>query len=252
MRLVFISDTHTYHKEVFKNLKNYINPNDYNILIHSGDISFKGKENEVTDFIHDLMNIDFFDDKIFISGNHDWCFQEINEPHHKDDYNWLRHLLYEENLSQSNCTYLEDKELVISIPELSRPIKFYGTPWQPEFHNWAFNLPRNGSELELKWGDIPKDTDILITHTPLFGIGDYTLGNMRVGCELLKDRVDIIKPLVHAYGHIHEGYGVQVENNTIFVNASICDRMYNPTNKPQVVDIKEYYGEIITTHIDAE
>jgi predicted phosphodiesterase len=252
MRLVCISDTHTYHRDVFKDLRNYINPNDFNILIHSGDISFRGTENEVTRFIYDLMNIDFFDYKIFISGNHDWCFQKINEPHHKDDYDWLRHLIFEENLGQSNIIYLEDNHLIISLPEFSRPLKIYGTPWQPEFHNWAFNLPRNGEELESKWNMIPKDTDILITHTPPHGIGDYTLSNIRVGCELLRFRVEQINPLVHIYGHIHEGYGVKVENKTIFVNASSCDRMYNPVNLPQIIEIKEYYGEIIASHIYAE
>jgi Icc-related predicted phosphoesterase len=161
-------------------------------------------------------------------------------------------LIFEENLAQSNVIYLEDKQLIIKSPELSRPIKFYGTPWQPEFHNWAFNLPRNGEELESKWSNIPEDTDVLITHTPPYGIGDYTLSNHRAGCELLMFRLEQINPLVHIYGHIHEGYGVQIKNKTIFVNASTCDRMYNPTNAPQIIDINEIYGEVIASHFYAE
>jgi len=252
MRLVCISDTHTQHNKMEYDLKQYIKKNDYNVLIHAGDISWNGKKDEVTDFIYWFQNINGFDDKIFISGNHDFCFQRINKPHRKGEYHWLNHLVFSENLSQSNCTYLEDNELVLTIPGFSRPIKIYGSPWQPKFRDWAFNLPRNGKELEEKWNKIPNDTDILITHTPPHGIGDYTLDNIRVGCELLRFRVEQLQPLVHVYGHIHEGYGVSDENKTIFVNASTCNSKYQPINQPQIIEINEYYGEIIASHIYAE
>jgi Icc-related predicted phosphoesterase len=252
MRLICISDTHTKHREVFKDLKKYVNQNDFNLLIHAGDISFRGSQNEVTQFMYDLMDIDYMDMKIFIAGNHDLCFEDINKPHHRGDFDWFHHLMNEENLMQSNCEYLEDKHIIIKQPNLSRPIKIYGTPWQPEFHNWAFNLPRNGWELEVKWNEIPEDTDVLITHSPPYGYGDYVLTNERVGCELLRNRVEQIKPLVHVFGHIHEGYGVNVKDKTIFANASVCNRYYMVTNQPHIIDINEVYGEIIATHIYAE
>jgi len=233
-------------------IKNYINKNDYNVLIHSGDLTSIGSEHEVIDFIHWLQNLSEFDMKIFIAGNHDCSFEDINLPHHDGDFDWFKHLINEENLSQSDCVYLEDSVVLLETPELSRPIKFYGSPWHPPFNNWAFNLPRNGEELELKWKNIPDDVDVLITHAPPYGIGDYTSRNERVGCELLTERLTILKPLVHAYGHIHEGYGVAIRDKTIFVNSSICNKRYEPINEPQVIDIKEYYGEIIATHIDAE
>jgi hypothetical protein len=37
-----------------------------------------------------------------------------------------------------------------------------GTPWQPEFGGWAFNLPRGQHCLD-KWERIPEDTDILVS-----------------------------------------------------------------------------------------
>lgn len=252
MRLVCISDTHTHHKSMKYNLNDYIDKNNYNVLINSGDISSMGYQHEVTDFIHWYQNLKGFDMKIFISGNHDFCFENINQPHHKGDYDWLSHLINEENLSQSDCVYLEDSSLILETPELSRPIKFYGSPWQPEFHNWAFNLPRNGEELQEIWNKIPDDIDVLITHSPPYGIGDYTLRNERVGCELLMSRVENMNLLVHTYGHIHEGHGVSVRNETIYVNSSICNIRYQPNNEPQVIELKEYDGQIIATHIYSE
>ncbi|MCK4490026.1 MAG: hypothetical protein KAU23_07180 [Anaerolineales bacterium] len=47
--------------------------------------------------------------------------------------------------------------------------KFYGSPWQPWFYDWAFNLQR-GPEIRSKWELIPEGIDILITHGPPYGI----------------------------------------------------------------------------------
>lgn len=252
MRLILISDTHTHHKRMKYNLSDYIDKNNYNVLVHSGDISSLGYKHEVTDFIYWYQNLKGFDMKIFISGNHDFCFENLNLPNKNNDYDWLKDLISEENLSQSDCVYLEDSSVILETPELNRPIKFYGSPWQPEFKNWAFNLPRNGEKLKQIWDNIPNDTDILITHSPPYGIGDYTMKNERVGCELLMSRIENLNLLAHAYGHIHEGYGALVKNETIFVNSSICNIKYQPINEPQIIEIKEYYGKIIATHIHAE
>jgi len=43
---------------------------------------------------------------------------------------------------------------------------------------------------------------------------------------------------LHVFGHIHCGYGVYEEFGVKFVNASICDEQYNPTQPPIVVDIE--------------
>lgn len=55
-----------------------------------------------------------------------------------------------------------------------------GTPWQPEFCKWAFNVPRGAACLE-KWNQIPANIDILISHTPPVGYGDLCSSNVRAG-----------------------------------------------------------------------
>lgn len=76
---------------------------------------------------------------------------------------------------------------------------------QPEFGNWAFNLPR-GEECLEKWNKIPTDTDILLTHTPPLGHGDLVCSGVRAGCvELLSTVQQKVKPKYHVFGHIHEG-----------------------------------------------
>ena len=116
-------------------------------------------------------------------------------------------------------------------------VKVWGSPWQPEFYNWAFNLPRQGAELKEVWNMIPSDVDILITHGPPHGHLDYVdYSKQNVGCELLRDRINIIKPKIHVFGHIHSSYGYKFDGTTHFFNAAVLDERYNFTQKPLTVE----------------
>lgn len=112
------------------------------------------------------------------------------------------------------------------------------SPWQPEFCNWAFNLPR-GEALRSKWAQIPTDTDVLITHTPPHGHGDWVAGARNVGDEdLLLEVQTRIKPRFHIFGHVHEGYGRSSDGVTTFFNASSCTHEYEARNPAFVFDIE--------------
>jgi len=94
-------------------------------------------------------------------------------------------------------------------------VKFYGSPWQPWFYDWAFNLER-GAEIRAKWDLIPEVIDVLITHGPPFGIGDLTARGDKAGCQDLLEVLERIKPRVHIFGHIHEGYGITSNGTNTF------------------------------------
>lgn len=130
-----------------------------------------------------------------------------------------------------NCTYIEDQLINVM------GVRIYGTPWQPEFCNWAFNLPRGEACINV-WNRIPNNVDILITHTPPVGHGDLCCSGVRAGCvDLLTTVQKRVKPKYHVFGHIHEGYGITSDGNIIYVNASTCDINYKPNNPPIVFDI---------------
>jgi hypothetical protein len=248
MRIVCISDTHDLHS--FMEMYGPLPKGD--ILLHAGDVSNIGEQPDVTRFVNWFMNIKGFDSKIFIAGNHDFAFDKINKPHRKGDFDWFHNIMSEENLSQSDVTYLEDSFITIESPEFSRPIKFYGSPWQPEFHNWAFNLPRGGDEMFKKWNMIPEDTDVLITHGPAENVRDFVPNGQIVGCGMLRHRIETIRPALHVCGHIHNGYGSSLINDIMYVNASICTERYVPSNKPIVVDLKEVDGKILAYLVEDE
>lgn len=202
--ITFISDTHGKHDEITKDLLGG------DFLIHSGDISPQGTYWEVYYFCKWFSKIPNYKHKIFVAGNHDWLFQR--EPERAKEI--LR--LFK------NITYLQD-ELV----ELDG-VKIYGSPWQPEFHGWAFNLPKNGGELQSKWDMIPNNIDILVTHGPCFGHLDKVIGrNDNLGCELLVKKVEEVKPKIHCCGHIHTGRGIKQTENTLYINSSVLNEQYN-------------------------
>ena len=158
--------------------------------------------------------------KTFIAGNHDFGFEKEPEMAKEvvDSYKWI--------------DYLQDDFLGYGV-DTENFVKIYGSPWQPEFHNWAFNLPKNGKELEDKWNNIPDDTDILITHGPAFGYLDKIVGQYEnLGCELLTKKIKEIKPKIHVCGHIHSGYGYVFDGDTHFINASVLNEQYVYTQKP--------------------
>ncbi|KAG0369149.1 metallophosphoesterase domain-containing protein 1 [Gamsiella multidivaricata] len=129
--------------------------------------------------------------------------------------------------------------------------RIWASPWQPEFYEWAFNEVRG--KLHEIWKHIPVDTDILITHGPPKGHGDIVPqdNNIHVGCRELLERLKVVRPLYHVFGHIHEGYGVsQIDwrpiatqdgenpgSSTVCINASACNINYRPLNKPIIVDL---------------
>ena len=194
-KIVLISDTHTKHNQLSttKSLRKMDQPLDLpggDILIHAGDFMSSGyNPMEAVMFFKWFDEIDNYDTKILIAGNHDRWIQDENEEARRliSDFYPTIEYLQDENLTLYYDGYNGDE------PEEN--VRIYGSPWQPEFHNWAFNLPRNGEKMKARWDAIPDNTDILITHGPPFGHLDIPGGNtIRVGCEMLRYRVDEIKP----------------------------------------------------------
>jgi Icc-related predicted phosphoesterase len=214
-RIVCLSDTHNSHES--------ISVPDGDVLIHAGDATNRGTEREVEDFLVWYSQLPHRH-KIYVAGNHDWLYENDNRR--------ARFLT-----AHYGIIYLQD-----SFVEIEN-LKIYGSPWQPRFFNWAFNLNR-GAEMAEKWTLIPPDTDVLITHGPPHGILDEVprqFGFENTGCEELLNRVEEIaafgKLKAHIFGHIHGGYGTQDFFGVKFINAANCDEGYNPTQPPIDFDL---------------
>ena len=225
MRITFISDTHTKHRQ--------LDLPGGDLLIHAGDLMNSGySQYEIEDFCR-WFEWQNYDRSIFIAGNHDRLFENV-----PDDVANI--------VNQYGVEYLQDSQYLFGdFPD--GLVKIYGSPWQPEFYNWAFNLPRRGDELFNVWNDIPEDVDILVTHGPPQGHLDISgppYNEPNLGCELLRVRVDEIKPKIHVFGHIHGSYGYKFHEGTHFINASVLNERYKPVNKPITVDWNSETNEL--------
>jgi Icc-related predicted phosphoesterase len=209
MKLVLISDTHTFHKQVTLP--------EGDVLIHAGDMGLRGSASEIQPCL-DWLNRQPHKHVVAIAGNHDFAFERCPEL-----------------LKLGRINYLENSSINIDGKN------FYGSPVQPWFMDWAFNVQR-GAAIKKYWDMIPEAglVDVLITHGPPMGILDVTApqyGGEHVGCEDLMKQVEISLPALHVFGHIHGGYGKRTYRGIDFYNASICDEDYKAVNKPWVVEI---------------
>lgn len=197
MLILHLSDTHSKHHEL-RNLP----PAD--IIIHSGDISFAGSENEVMDFIEWFGALPY-KYKIFIAGNHDAC-------------------LFEANIDglPENCYYLCNSSVTI------QGVKFYGTP--------MFMEDLMSDDYDTNMQKIPSDTNVLITHQPPYSILDFS-ANINHGDSNLLEIVLKTKPKFHLFGHIHGAYGIEKSEHTTFVNAAILSENYELLNEPILLKI---------------
>ncbi len=222
MRIIAISDTHNKHNLLNKDLE-ALNTGEPTIIIHAGDLTTRGAKYDVYAFINWFAKLPFTY-KVFIAGNHDFWFETEGKQHDEDLQETLKYC------KELGVTYLLDQEVEIE------GFRIYGSPWQPEFYNWAFNVPR-GEAIAQKWINIPSGLDVLVTHGPVFGILDDTYNGMRVGCEELYKKVMEVKPRVHICGHIHYGYGVSMKEHTVFINAAVLGEDYRYTNYPIIQHI---------------
>jgi len=228
MKITVLSDTHTRHRHCEADLPGG------DLLIHAGDFMNSGyHKQEATEFFDWFSSIKNYDKKVFIAGNHDRIIE--NNP------TWSLLTIKD----YSNIIYLQDEGFSLYDMDKDSSTRLYGSPWQPDFNMWAFNLPRNGEEMKGRWDAIPEDTDILITHGPPYGYHDIPGGqSIRVGCEMLRHRVDEIKPKIHVFGHIHGSSGYYFNGHTHFINAAILDERYDYTNLPVSFEWDKITNEI--------
>ena len=210
IRIVCISDTHGRHPR--------LKLPDGDILIHAGDFTEHGEAYEVDPFL-DWLEALPHRHKVFIAGNHDFYLERHPEYFAKQ----VRAI--------PRVYYLNDSGVTIE------GFRFWGSPVQPRFYDWAFNRHR-GAEIQEHWDRIPKHTQVLITHGPPMGIGDHN-GSVNTGCADLKRTIGELPQIkLHVFGHIHEGYGRYEVGSHTAINASVLDVRYALVNQPIVVELQ--------------
>ena len=222
VRIVCVSDTHAMHDQV------RLPSGD--ILVHTGDFSMLGRENEVISFNNWLGKIPFRH-KIIVAGNHEVTFDAEHRESLKNRFGFADNPTSQEMKALlTNCTYLEDSGCE------AEGLKFYGTPHQPVFYDWGFN--RKSEERKILFGKIPTGTDVVLCHGPPYKILDKCVDGCLAGCKILREELlTRVKPQLMAFGHIHEDHGTIKIDGTIFANSANCNYQYKCVQRPIVIDI---------------
>lgn len=197
MKILHLSDTHGAHRRL----------GDLpaaDVVVHSGDFTMAGSEAEAIDFLNWFCDLPHRH-KIFICGNHDES-------------------LYGANIDglDSNVHYLCNSAVEID------GVKFYGVP--------MFMADCVTERQNKHYADIPDDTDVLITHTPPYGILDLD-DNIRYGSEELLRRVTAVSPRLHLFGHIHRQHGTTDNGVTRFSNGAIMNVDYTDLHAANIIEL---------------
>lgn len=203
MKIVAFSDTHGQHEDITFPKGD--------VIVFAGDMCCWSSFQEVNKFFQFISKLDY-KYKLVVGGNHDIPLEKerilIDIP--------------------DNVIYLKNNGVEID------GVKFWGSPITPTFFDWAFMKDR-GPDIAQHWQTIPNDTDVLITHGPPMDVLDLCKDG-HVGCYDLMERIKVVRPKVHIFGHIHEGAGQLEIDETRFINASILDGRYKLKYLPTEID----------------
>lgn len=213
LRIACISDTHSEEEEVAVP--------EADLFAFAGDaVNFSHGSRQLSKF-HKWISSAKCKDKVFVAGNHD-VFLQKNRAR-------VEELL-------PGVKYLEDAGVSVG-PDAG--VTVYGAPWTVSrnlfYLSSAFSLPAD--KIREKWRQVPTGVDILVTHSPPWGVLDVSRNGSHTGSEHLRNEIaDRIHPKIHIFGHNHNFHAAQLGtfvngDKCLFVNASATK-----STKPILID----------------
>jgi hypothetical protein len=252
------------------------------VLLHCGDLTLRGGLESYKKVLRLLGSFDA-ELKLVIAGNHDLsldgeCWKaHMNEKKDSVEHEEAVEIMTGPLAKEAGVTYLTEGLHRFTLQD-GRSFSVYASPYQPECGNWAFGYARTEDRFSIPPAPgmrsiaqhaIPESVDIVMTHGPPRGILDLIPDrNEHAGCDAIRHAVQRVRPLMHCFGHIHEGHGVQVKawdcsfqmdfrvvkvreagtkkawktfeltpgSDTLMVNAAVMDESNSPMQAPWIVE----------------
>ena len=188
---------------------------------------------------------------IMIWGNHDFIGERLMKYGSADGGTISFPLGYNGNMQHTLLFQNDTDEKIVILCDERYEYKgkvFYGTPWCPSLHNWAFYQDSEG--LKEKFLGIPYETDVLLTHCPpKFGQQGVVLETnwnfgSNFGCQELQDALEnafrFKSSTTHILsGHIHSGnHNIETHGGLAYRNVSLLNENYEVAYKPFEFDLK--------------
>ena len=200
------------------------------VAIHSGDLTSTGT---LTEHLRALTLLHSLPAplKLVIPGNHDLTLDRAycathpilygwKRPHNADDLRAAHDLYTNKEATDAGISYVVEGTHSFALPNGAK-LTVYVSAYTPEFCDWGFAYPRDVDRFNDAGEQVSEhpvnDYDelggsqctVVITHGPPKGVLDQTTQGENAGCDHLMRAVGRCRPLLHCFGHIHEGWGTE-------------------------------------------
>lgn len=274
VKFLILSDTHNFENTGERCALNQPMPK-VDVVLHCGDLTSVGG---ISMYKRALKMLGDFDAelKLVIAGNHDLSLDgeywrnNLDEDDDPEEHKKAVEVMTGPLAKAANVTYLTEGAYSFTLQN-GASFKIFASPYSVLSPGWAFGHKRG----EARW-NIPDDVDIVMTHGPPHGILDEvthrTNGTVKhLGCETLLEEIRRVRPLVHCFGHIHEGNDIKLQTwdrwhegkklivqtrmagrtrdanempyelvrgaTTLMVSAAVMTEEYRPDNPPWLVEL---------------
>lgn len=245
-RVMVISDTHEHS----------FDGNDMpkvDLLIHTGDLTNFGELDSLRESVKMMGTIEA-ELKLVIAGNHDISLDKINRVENMSDEDYAKYheaaleIMTGPLAKEAGITYLVEGTHAFFLSNGARFI-VYASPYTPGSGSWAFQSPPYDRYTTLDQpspngpcasSHMPSNVDIVMTHGPPYSILDQVDGE-NLGCPGLLRGVSRARPLMHCFGHIHEGHGANIV--TWQLNGSVKDPALATPLETEQVNAYPYANE---------
>lgn len=225
VRVLHVSDTHDLHWKIEEEF-----PMDAaDILVHTGDFSNNGSDEEIADFVAWLQHVSHRYSRIFVvPGNHDWYTSVgrvrdgLLDAHDVVSPGFMQRKMCACGTMPANCSVLDHEEVQVM------GLRIWGSPWcpwhpccrsdgvDPErqilFEAWQ----TRGGIAQHRFDEVPLGIDLLLTHGPADKIMDCVGRGSWGSSKPLRQAIVQSKPRMHFFGHLHEQRGVWKKDPTGF------------------------------------
>ncbi|RDW67621.1 hypothetical protein BP6252_09017 [Coleophoma cylindrospora] len=214
-RVMVISDTHEH------SLDGTMMPQ-ADVLLHTGDLTNFGDLESLRESVKMLGTIEA-ELKLVIAGNHDIFLdatprvENISDKEYAEYHKAALEIMTGPLAKESGITYLQEGTHTFNISN-GATIKVYASPYTAGLGDWAFpykpledrfNDAQQTIRTSIATNPIPCGVDIVMTHGPPHLILDQDDGQ-HLGFPNLLRAVSRTRPLMHCFGHIHEGHGANI------------------------------------------
>ncbi|ESZ95898.1 hypothetical protein SBOR_3711 [Sclerotinia borealis F-4128] len=163
--------------------------------------------------------------KLVIAGNHDISLDQQNrvQDMSNDEYSQYHRCAFEimtgRLAKDAGVTYLEEGTHEFTLQNGAH-FTIYASPYTCGSGHWGFQYLAHedrfndatqvaSSKTSIAMNPIRAGVDIVMTHGPPHTILDQVDGQ-NLGCPNLLRAIGRMRPLMHCFGHIHEGYGANI------------------------------------------